>query len=557
MNIKFLLKLLITAIIALTLVSCKPATQKNPAPLFDNIGNFHHPITTKSPLAQRYFDQGLTLLYSFEYGEAVRSFAASTQVDPSCAMCYWGLALSLGSKTNTPLNGHELKDAKNAIEKALKYVDKSNLSERLYISALATRYQHISPQKLNEMSGLCGLSSLNPENATNYLNAMKNLLPLLPNDPDVKSLYIAAFIDSVQWMFWKQDGNPYPQTLKAIAILENAIKENVNHPGANHFYIHIIEGSRQKAKALPSAIKLGQLVPVSEHMEHMPCHTYYSLGNYHQAVIVNQNAIKRFNDYAKTCKTQGFEPEPQFLFYHDYDFLISAASMEGNKSLSLNTAKKLNELITPWLKSSPFLQKMQTPYILMLARFGSWNEILNLSSPPAETQYVLAIWHYARALAKIELNKINDAKIELAQLKEIIKQGPIDKNLGNYGYTLLNIADHILEGLLAEKSKNKSAMVKNFNAAISLQDTLYYSDPPGWYFPVRELLGASFLRMGFPNEAKQIFHQDLEKNTNNPWSLYGLELSERALKNNAKASQIEQQFKNAWQYSDIEKPIYP
>ena len=544
-------------IITFALSSCKPSHPKYEAPLFDNIGNFHHPITTNSSLAQRYFDQGLTLLYSFEYGEAVRSFTASTKVDPTCAMCYWGLALSLGSKTNTELNGHELKDASAAIDQALKYVDKNNFSERLYISSLATRYKNISPQKLTEMSGLCGVSSLNQDSAKKYLNAMKQLMQLLPNDPDVKSLYVAAYIDSVEWMFWEQNGKPAPQTMGALKILEEAIKENSNHPGANHFYIHMIEGSPNKKQSLPSAIKLGKLVPVSEHMEHMPCHTYYSLGDYHQAIVVNQNAIQRFKDYAATCKAQGFEPEPQFLYFHDYDFLISAASMEGNKSLSLSTANDLKEIITPWLKTTPFLQKMQTPAILMLARFGLWNDILKLPHPPADKQYVLAIWHYARTLAYIENNQINDAKQELIKFKAIVQQGPVEKNLEQYGFTILKIADAVLEGLLAEKAKNKTAMLKNYNSAISLQDSLYYSDPPGWYFPVRELLGVSLLRLGFSEEAKKAFQQDLEKNPNNPGSLFGLAQSESALGNTDAANKVEQQFKKAWQYSDIDKPIYP
>lgn len=552
----FFLHLSFLLILVCIITSCKDSHQKNKAPLFDDIGHFHHAIKTQYPLAQRYFDQGLTLLYSFEYAEAIRSFAAATKIDPTCAMCYWGLALSLGSKTNTPLNGHELKDAEIAINHAAKYVDKNNLTERLYITSLTTRYKNITPQQLNDMSGLCGVSSVSSNNAKNYFNAMKRLVRFLPEDPDVKSLYAAAYIDSVEWKFWKENGKPYPHTLETIKVLEDALKIDPNHPGANHFYIHMVEGSPVKKKSLPSAIRLGQLVPVSEHMEHMPCHTYYSLGDYHKAVVVNQRAIQRFKNYAKTCEAQGFAPEPQFLYFHNYDFLMTAANMEGNKSLALSAASELNELVTPWLKDTPFLQKLQTPAILTLARFGLWEDIMRLPVPPTDKQFVLAIWHYARTLAQIELNQLEAAKQELQTLQYIVNQGSSIKNLGKYGHTLLKISDLVLEGLLAEKNKDKVSMLKNYSQGIALQDSFYYSDPPAWYFPLRELQGISLLRLGYFEDAKKIFLEDLKRNPGNAWSLYGLFKCEEALKNANLAKEAYEKFKKAWQYADIPIPIF-
>lgn len=531
----------------------------NPAPLFKDVGNYHHPIKVKSTLAQRYFDQGLIFLYSFEYGESIRSFKAAIEIDPTCAMCYWGLALALGSKTDMPINGKELIDAREAVKSAEKYVNPQNLSERLYIAALSKRYSAPNITNPEPFAGLC--SSYSPvmgENVQNYANAMKEVEALLPNDPDAKTLYAWALIDKIQWDFWNHQKSSSPVTMQIIKLLESVMYAHPDHPGANHLYVHIMEGSPNPEKALPITRRLGELVPISEHMHHMPAHTYYSLGLYHDAVLANQKAIAVYKKYVADTKAQGFEPEIQYLYYHNIDYLAHAASMEGNKALAIFSADRLAKEIEPFVEQNVLLQKMLTPAILMRARFGEWNKLLDLPPPNQKYQYVTGIWHYALGLAEVENKNLEVAKKHLQALKNIEKNGASPANLFKPGFTLLQIASNTLNGVIeGSQGKKNNHMIASLQNAVKLQDQIDSFDPPPWYFPVRELLGQAFLKIGNAREAKQVFLEDLKKHPHNPWSLYGLKLSESSLGNTRAAIQTEKEFERAWKYADIKKPLYP
>lgn len=534
------------------------ASIKNPAPLFNNLGKFHRAISTKNPLAQRYFDQGLILFYSFEYGEAIRSFKAATEVDPDCAMCYWGLALALGSKTNTPLNGHEIEDAQKNLNLAMKKVDKLNLSERLYIAALAQRYNHLSPKKLDLFAGLCSsYSGVSGSDVGKYASAMKKVSLAFPDDPDAKTLYAMSLFDLDQWHFWDQADKPNTHTLETIKELESALKIAPDHPGANHLFVHIIEFSPYPAKSIPNAERLGQLVPGSEHLAHMPCHTYFSVGNYHDAVIANQLAIQRYKNYVSICKAQGFLPETQYLYFHNYDFLVAAASMEGRKQLSLTTAFELETQILPLAEHNPALQKGLTDYILMLARFGDWDTILKTPAPDAKFQYALAIWYYAKGLADVQTNPISDGMNDLKKLQKIIKQGPVDANLSKIGFALLKIAENTLQAVIAHHAGHPHQAFQFLHQAITLQDSVFSPDPPPWYFPTRELLGEYLLQSKEFSKAKILFLEDLKRHPENGWSLYGLAVVEHHLGNEVAAQKAMEKFKIAWKYADIKAPVYP
>ncbi len=548
----------VSALVLFNLVSCD-SNNKKVAPLFDDIGNYHHAISTNSPLAQRYFDQGLTLFYSFEYGESIRAFRAAIKSDPDCAMCYWGLSLALGSKTDAPLDGNEIVEAKSAINSAMEHVDRNNLAERGYIAALSRRYINTTPSKLELFAGLCSsYSQVSGNNAKDYSLAMRDLIPLLPDDPDAKTLYAASLFDVSQWNFWDREGKPAsPYTLEIKKTLESAIAQNKNHPGANHLYVHFMESSAKPLLALPSAKRLNTLVPVSEHMAHMPCHTYYSIGQYHAATLANQQAIVIYNNYVASCKKQGFQPAPQYLYFHNIDYLTSMASMEGRSVLAINSANDLFEQVYPWVQKNKFLQKMLTPKILMLIRFGAWQTTLKIPAPNAQYQYALGIWYYAQGIAEQALNHIELANTDLNQLKKIIQNGPTDANLGKMGYTLLNIAANILEGILDYRSGHQEQMHEKFILAIQLQDSIESADPPPWYFPVRQLYATILLKINRPLDAEAIFKEDLKKHPDNGWSLFGLTKCEYALGNAASAADFENRFKSVWKYADIEHPLYP
>jgi tetratricopeptide (TPR) repeat protein len=204
-----------------------------------------------------------------------------------------------------------------------------------------------------------------------------------------------------------------------------------------------------------------------------------------------------------------------------------------------------------------YLQKALTPAVLIMARFGRWNEIIQVPAPDQKFQYALGIWHYARGVAEVELNQIDVANTDLASLKKITLQGPIDKNMGKFGQDLLMIALNVLQGIIANKAGHTDNAINYFQTAIQLQDAIYSADPPPWYFPVRQLLGAVFLQHARPLEAKRLFQQDLIIYPHNGWSLYGLMQSHLALGEKAAADHIGKQFSAAWQHADIEKPVYP
>ena len=545
---------LLSLLISLTGCHSHP---KASAPLFNNLGTYHRQIETSSPLAQRYFDQGLVLFYSFEYGESIRSFHAAIAADPNCAMCYWGLALALGSKTDMPLDGHELDDAKAAIQTAAQVVNPINTEEKALIGALSLRYIKISVEKLQAFSGLCTSFSIVSGSASqDYSNAMKNLTALFPQDPDVKVLYAASLFDLSNWRLWNLSRHePGQYTLEIIQVLESALALNKDHPGANHLYVHVTEFSPTPEQALPNANRLSQLVPGSEHLAHMPCHTYYALGNYHDAIVVNQKAVQVYRDYAASCQAQGFEPEVQYLYLHNYNYLIAAASMEGNKKIALDAAKEVEILTEPLAKQTIFLQKWLTSTILTQTLFGEWQAVLAAPMPPVEYQYEMGIWHYARGVAYVELKQTSSAYNELKQLNDILDKGRSDNVVGGFGMGLLRMSSDILGGLLAGQAGQTDLMLSDFQDAIHIQHTLGANDPPAWYFPITQLLGDAYYSAGRYADAIQTYKDDLVSNPQNGWSLYGLEQSLRASGDTAGADSAHQDFVKAWQYADIPKPI--
>ncbi|KTD47279.1 Tetratricopeptide repeat protein [Legionella rubrilucens] len=544
--------------ISFLMLLCNPsvAEEKYLAPLFDNLGTFHHKIETKNLMAQRYFNQGLVLLYSFEFGESIRAFQAAVKIDPNCAMCYWGLALALGSKTDMPLNGYELKDAKAAIYTAMEKVDKGNFAEKLYISALSQRYTDSSPQKMDEFAGLCSsYSAVTGNNAKKYVDAMKKATLFLPNDADAKTLYAAALFDLAGWDFWKQDGRPNPLTLETIQVLEAAIKQDAENPGANHLYVHIMESSPNAKKALTNAERLSQLVPGSEHLAHMPCHIFYTLGLYHKASLANINAIKIYKEYAENCKKQGFEPEIQYLYYHNYDYLVAASSMEGREKLSIETADEQAKKIVPWVEKNPALQKNLTNQYLMRIRFGKWQELLNMPKPDTKLQYALGIWYFAQGVSALKLNHSPEAKEHLNALNKIIQQGANPASLGEFGIGLLHIAHYILDGLIQYQIHDNKKAFHDFSQAVKLQDTFLSSDPPSWYFPTRQLLGSFLLKTHQFQQAREVFLEDLKKHPDNGWSLYGLAQSLIKSGKIKEAKAVNERFQESWNYSDLDHPI--
>lgn len=534
------------------------------APIFDNLGSIDFPITTKNPDAKRFFEQGQILYYGFEWGEAIRSFKEATRLDPQCAMCYWGLALALASKMNAPMSGKEYQEAREAIQKANSLTNSITPSERAYIEALVLRFKH-PPKKMDsepkESTFSCHGSSnsfdkSSPEEIQAYAQAMERLVNNYPKDNHAKALYAWTLFDTISWTFWNVNGEINPLTPKIVSLLEDVLKKEPLHIGANHYYIHVIETSPKPGDALESANRLRILVPGSEHLVHMPTHIYLLTGHYHEGTESNLQAVAAFNAYNKTCLEQGFKPEVNYLYFHNYDFLRTTATMEGRKNVALTASESmLNDPFPTWLTNESSLQWfIPIPYFVK-ARFGMWQELLNETKPKAEYQYAQGMWHYAQGMAFSHLNQQDKAAHELIQLNSIITQGPNDKNLQENGIKLLKIARAVLQANIANAKQEEKSTLSYLRMAMEIQQHMGYHEPPDWYFPVKEMLADAYLKWGHPKEAIQLYQEDLKQYPQNGWALWGLMKSYEKLGNKDLVKQTQEQFQEAWKYAEIPTPI--
>ncbi|OCH97216.1 hypothetical protein A8135_03720 [Legionella jamestowniensis] len=533
------------------------------APLFNNLGTLNFSVSTKNPLAQRFFEQGLMLYYGFEWGEAIRSFKEATRLDPTCGMCYWGLALALGSKINAPMSGNEYKDARAAIQKAVSLKNYETPHEQGYINALALRFQHppkkITSAKVTTFS--CHTASTTfdkstPKEILAYSNAMEKLIKKYLNDQHAKALYAWALFETIEWNFWDIQGKINPVTPKIIAILKEVLDKEPLHAGANHYYVHVIETSPTPEEALESANRLQTLVPGSEHLIHMPTHIYMLTGRFHEGSASNLQATAVFNEYNNACRAQGFEPEINYLYFHNYDFLRSTATFEGRKALALSAAQSMvSPPFAAWLANEPSLQWYIPIPSYVKARFGMWKEVLKEAKPPKRYQYALGMWHYAQGMALLHLNNKMAARQELVQLSHIIRQGPNNENLQKNGIHLLKIAKAILQANIADANHDPQSTFHYLQKAMKLQQNMRYHEPPDWYFPVMEILADAYLKWGYPEKAIEYYQQDLKQFPKNGWALYGLAKSLQQLGKTQEANDIFQQFSEAWKYADIVHPV--
>ncbi|MBA3660939.1 MAG: hypothetical protein H0W64_04380 [Gammaproteobacteria bacterium] len=559
--------LLVASTLALSFFSCSVVSRARDnhqifkAPQFDNLGSFHYQVSTGIPLAQRFFDQGLVLFYGFEWGESVRSFREATRLDPHCGMCYWGLALALGNKINAPLTGHEYGDAQSAIQKALSLKKLATPKEQDYIKALSLRFKH-APKLSNKVGPFsCHTSSSQheestPQELTAYSEAMQKIVKKYPQDNVAHGIFVYALFNRINWNFWDVKGNINPVTPTIIKTIQAILAKDNLDIGGNHYYIHVMESSSHPSDAMQSADRLNTLVPGSEHLVHMPAHIYFLTGRYHQASNSNLQAITTYQRYNETCKAQGFEPEINYLYFHNFDFLRSTAIMEGRKKLALWAAKNLiDKPFANWLARDATLQWfIPIPYYVE-ARFGLWKEILHEPMPSQAAQYALGMWHYARGLAKAGTGEIKAAKNELLQLQQIITKGTTDRNLGKAGHNLLKIAQATLMAIIANQQGDEKLTLAQLSLADKIQHDMGYHEPPDWYFPLKEIRGDAYLKWGHLKEAIQMYNEDLKQYPRNGWALYGLAKALRKIGKNQQAEQVEAEFKEAWKYADSPSPV--
>ncbi|MGH9480985.1 MAG: hypothetical protein ACRD1L_02735 [Terriglobales bacterium] len=489
-----------------------PVKARDPVPaavLFPGLGGLHHPIATSNPLAQQFFDQGLTFVYAFNFLEAVHSFQRAAALDPRTPMPEWGIALARGPNFNgSHVSAARGRLAFNAIQRASLLAADAPPRERAYVNALAARFSGDPEADQDRL-------------ARNYAAAMQQLYQTYADDPDAATLYAESLMDLHAWRLWTPEGRPAEGTDEILAILDQVLQRWPTHIGANHFLIHALEASPYPKRALPSAQRLALLAPAAGHLVHMPAHLYMRTGDYTAAVRSTEAAEAADDKYlAARAITNG----SYFSGYaeHNLQFLATAATMDGELDVARRAAQKLQTEADV----SPAGQAFQSTIYFVLIRFARWREILSMPQPAAQLPATSVFWHYARGCALAGLGRADPAEAELvamgAERAAFLPAGELPM-LGPWR-ALGQLAFDCLSARIATARGDRSAAVTEWQAAVAVQDTMSYHEPPAWY-PVRESLGAALLLDRQPAGAESAFREDLAVNPDNPRSLFGLSLA--------------------------------
>ena len=540
-------RLTFVAMLALGLAACSTQPQKmahdasgaeRPV-LYDSLGSYSSRITTASPEAQRWFDQGLRLVYAFNHNEAQKAFREAARLDPGCAMCYWGIAITEGSNYNSPTDGDREQKALAAVREATRLAPGTSPRERAFILAIAARHSDAPGAKREALDQA-------------YAAAMRAVARDFPDDAEAATFFADALMNLRPWNLWTPDGKPHPGTEEILLTLERVLARNPEHPGAIHLYIHAVEAGPDPRKAEAPADRLARLEPGAGHLVHMPSHIYWRVGRYADAVTTNQAAVKADLAYFQTAS-----PSPIYrgLYYpHNLDFIWQSAAMEGRSAETIRAAREFAAAAPPeMIKEMPDMETAPVAPFVSLVRFGRWDEVLAYPAPPREWSYTVGVWHYARGIAFNGKGQAAEARRELAELETLLQSVPPERTIAFFfrARNMLQLAANLLAGETAAKAGDLATAERLLRAAVAEQDTHWFTEPPPWYFPVRQALGAVLLQAGRAREAEQVYRDDLARNPGNGWSLYGLAQSLRAQGNAAEAARVEAQFGKAWAQADV------
>ena len=504
-------------------------------PLWPGLGDHTMPITTSSDAAQAYFDQGLRLTFGFNHAEAIRSFKEAQRLDPDCAMCFWGEALALGPNINAPMEAWAVAPAWAAVQTAAEKVEANGTpKEKALIAALRQRYTEDGGDR----------AALDQA----YFEAMLEVHNAYPDDQDVATFYVEAAMDTQPWDYWEADWNTPKGNMKgALESLEGVLAKNPAHAGAIHLYIHVTEASVDPWRAEPYADTLLTLMPAQGHLVHMPSHTYYRIGRFKDSVAANIDASKADEDFIAASGDRGIYAGAYYP--HNVHFVLTSAQMAGAGEIAVPTAGKLAGILNDDIVAMvPWVQNVKAAPYLAHAQFSDPETILALEAPPERFPYVTALYHYARAIGYAKADDVNAAAAEAAKIAQIRETADLSflEGGGVPAGDVLKVAEGVVVGRIAQAEGNYDAAVEAFRAAIAIEDTLAYTEPPHWYYPVRQSLGAALLQAGRVDEAQQVFREALIRSPNNGWALWGLSEAYKAGGDLFAASQMRELYENAW-----------
>lgn len=511
------------------------------AKLFGRLGTFHRKVTTSSAEAQQYFDQGMRLLWAFNHDESTRSFARAAMLDPGCALCYWGVALTVGPNYNLPVMAEpRAKVAWEALHLADQHAPQATPVERALIAALSRRYS--GPQPLDP-------SNAGPVLAA-YAAAMRDVAKTYPDDLDVQVLFAESLMNMNPWKLWANDGKPAPGTPEIQATLEGVLAKDPAHPGANHYYIHTMEASPHPERALAAAERITDMMPDAGHLQHMPAHVMQRVGRYEEAARANRAGV--VSDVAYLGAAPPLDYYGMYLA-HNYQFLAYSAAMEGRKAETLEAAKKMRDVIpVDMLLMMPGMDWSISEIYSAMIRFGEWDALLAEPAPDARLRVLTGAYHYARAVAQAGKGRIDEAKRELAQFDAIAAALPADAAAGfNTAKDIFAVARLVAQAAIARASGHAADAIAALQEAAVKEDRLAYDEPADWFFPVRHQLGQALLAAGKAHEAEVAYREDLVQHPHNGWALFGLGQSLRAQRKDNDVAAVDDELAKAWSKADV------
>lgn len=508
-----------------------------PATLLEGLGNHSHPIQTNSELAQKFFDQGLALIYGFNHDEAARLFARAAELEPKSPMPHWGIALALGPNYNMPAMPEREEKAWIAIEKAVKLSRQAPENERAYVEALVKRYSKDPNADRKQL-------------AVVYKDAMKSVMQSYPDDLDAATLYAESVMNLRPWQLWSASGEPAEGTLEVVELLERILRRDPNHPGANHYYIHAVEASKNFERALPSALRLGGLMPGAGHIVHMPSHIFLRLGDYEASAAVNETASRVDKEYIQRSGAKGVYP---LMYYsHNLHFVSYARMFQGKYQESLDYARRLRTNVDGAVDEMPMLSPYASFEWLVFTTFGKWDEMLGEAEPKEKDAFLHAMYRYARAAAYAGKGELANAQAEQERMQAMANRlKETDMLMINSARSVAAIASAELDARISRCKGDREAEIAHLRRAVELQDALGYMEPPEWHYTTRTSLGGALLRKNDLAEAESVFRKDLELNPRNGRSLFGLM---KALEMQAKPVHkewVKKEFEQAWNNSSL------
>jgi len=533
-----------------------PAAEKTPPPApavpasvlalaqgaqpFDDLGTLSRPVGTSSAEAQRYFDQGLRLAYGFNHDEATRSFARAAELDPGCAACLWGVAWTLGPNYNVPMLADRAQAAWDALQAARERASRARPVEQALITALATR--HRGPQPLEPP----GQQPLNEA----FAGAMREVAKGHPDDDDVQVIFAESLMDVNPWQLWTLDGKPAPGTEEIVATLERVLSRNSLHPGANHYFIHAVEASTSPERAVASAERLPALMPAAGHIVHMPAHIFQRVGRYADASEANRRAIRADEAYLARTRAPGYYP---MYLGHNHGFLAYSASMLGRSEESLRAARAATRALPPeMLDMMPGMDFFASEPLLVMVRFGKWKELLAEPRPPAKYPTLTGLWLHAQGMALASTGKTRQAEATMRELRALATQLPPDLLAGHTpSPAICRLGADAIEARIAERARRWKPAIAAWQRTVVQEDGFAYDEPADWFYPMRHYLGAALLEARKPKEAEAVYREDLRRNPNNGWALYGLASSLAAQARKDEAAAARERFEAAWKEADI------